>query len=127
MIAFRPAILSGIRPSQERHGLDPVAVGIFNESCVIALSVLRPQPGLDEDVRVIERADAASAGDMDDRSFVRGIFKAGFFVSDLDAAASRARAHGAAFAQEITQPAGNPYRTFALHDPDENVIQLFGA
>jgi hypothetical protein len=76
----------------------------------ISFALIRREEAL---VELIERSDAAAPGETGDRSYVRGIFKAGFFVSDLEAAVAPARAHGAAFSQEITQPAGNPFRTFA--------------
>jgi catechol 2,3-dioxygenase-like lactoylglutathione lyase family enzyme len=55
-----------------------------------------------------------------------GIFKLGFIVDDLDALAARLEGDGVAFNHGIVRPEGNPYRTFAVTDPDGNTIQFFG-
>ena len=57
---------------------------------------------------------------------VHGILKIGFEVADLDGLYSRARERHLDVFFEPTQPAGNPLRTFALKDPDGNIVQFFG-
>lgn len=56
----------------------------------------------------------------------QGFFKAGFVVPDLDGLETKLRGKRTAFSHGIVQPPGNPYRTFAVRDPEGNVIQFFG-
>jgi len=55
-----------------------------------------------------------------------GYFKAGFFVDDLDALEADLRARGGAFEHGVVRPQGNPLRTFAVRDPEGNLVQFFG-
>ncbi len=57
---------------------------------------------------------------------MRGFFKAGFVVANLDSAYSRLRQRGARIDFEIVRPPSGLYRTFGLRDPEGNLIQLFG-
>jgi len=77
-------------------------------------------------IEVIQRDSAAAPPTMPDRSYERGIFKAGFWVTDLDALASELVRKQAHFNHGIVTPPGAGYRTFVVLDPDANVVQFFG-
>lgn len=55
-----------------------------------------------------------------------GIFKIGFAVTDLQILHDRLEAEQVAFEFHILQPAGNPWRTFGVRDPEGNIVQFFG-
>lgn len=78
-------------------------------------------------VELIERAGAQAAPALPDRSHRHGLFKIGLVVADLEAWATRLGERGAAFQHGIVRPPNGPLRTFAISDPDGNVVQLFGA
>ncbi len=58
---------------------------------------------------------------------VRGMFKAGWVVEDLDRVHAAVVATGTPLWFPITAPPGGPYRAFGLKDPEGNLLQLFGA
>jgi hypothetical protein len=63
---------------------------------------------------------------LPDRSYERGIFKTGFWVADLDGLASELERKQVRFSHGIVVPPGADYRSFAVLDPDANVVQFFG-
>lgn len=80
----------------------------------------------DDLIEIIQRRDAAAPAAMPDRSFERGICKSGFWVKDLDALAAELERKRASFRHGIVVPPGADYRTFAVEDPDANIVQFFG-
>lgn len=77
-------------------------------------------------IEVIQRKAATAPTAMPDRSFEQGIFKAGFWITDLDGLASELERTRTRFSHGIVVPPGADYRTFAVLDPDANVVQFFG-
>lgn len=81
-------------------------------------------------IEIIQRDDtiAPAKGDDGQREAWRmqGYFKVGFFTDNLDALELELRKHDVIFDHGIVRPDGNPYRTFAVRDPDGNIIQFFG-
>jgi catechol 2,3-dioxygenase-like lactoylglutathione lyase family enzyme len=88
---------------------------------------LLSRPGALLEVLQLSTAKSRSAGGVPAKpESVHGILKIGFEVADLDGLYSRARERHLDVFFEPTQPAGNPLRTFALKDPDGNIVQFFG-
>jgi catechol 2,3-dioxygenase-like lactoylglutathione lyase family enzyme len=57
----------------------------------------------------------------------RGMFKAGWVVTDIDAVYAALTARGVTFWFPLVKPEGGPYRAFGLKDPEGNLLQVFGA
>lgn len=80
-------------------------------------------------VELIEHGDAVTLEEplpsADRRYLVHGLFKAGFFVADLDATVTRLRERGARFRGEVFQDAVLGARSILLLDNSGNVLQLF--
>lgn len=81
-------------------------------------------------IEIIERKDSRApmpaANGKREAYRTQGYFKAGFIVNDIDALEARLKTKGAEFSRGVVQPSGNPYRTFAVYDPEGNVLQVFG-
>lgn len=81
-------------------------------------------------IELIQRDDSRPAPARADgrRSAIeiQGIFKIGLSVTDLQGLHDRLEASGADFDYHIVQPDGNPWRTFAVRDPEGNIVQFFG-
>src|SRR5689334_16447601 len=77
-------------------------------------------------VEIVQRKSAVHPPSMPDRSHEWGIFKTGFWVEDLRAMESTLREKGAVFSHGIVTPRGANYQTFAVKDPDGNIVQFFG-
>jgi catechol 2,3-dioxygenase-like lactoylglutathione lyase family enzyme len=83
----------------------------------------------DDLIEIVQRATAVAppAAAAEDRSYEFGLFKVGFWVGDdLTALQATLKGTGAAFEFEITTPPRADYQTFAVTDPDGNVVQFFG-
>jgi catechol 2,3-dioxygenase-like lactoylglutathione lyase family enzyme len=83
----------------------------------------------DDLIEIVQRATAVAppAAAVEDRSYEFGLFKVGFWVGDdLTALQATLKGKGAAFAFAITTPPRADYQTFAVTDPDGNVVQFFG-
>jgi catechol 2,3-dioxygenase-like lactoylglutathione lyase family enzyme len=80
----------------------------------------------DDLIEIVQRAGAIAGPALEDRSFAFGLFKVGFWVDDLAGLEAQLRGQGAAFAFGITTPPRADYQTFAVTDPDGNVVQFFG-
>ena len=57
---------------------------------------------------------------------IHGILKIGFEVADLDKLFSTVKDRHLNVFFEPTKPENNPLRTFAVKDPDGNIVQFFG-
>jgi len=76
-------------------------------------------------IEIVQRARGEAPGD--EALFSRpGIAKIGFMTSDLDALHGHLEAAGVRFNHHIVRPEGNPWRTFAVRDPEGNIVQFFG-
>lgn len=76
-------------------------------------------------IEIVQRAQGAPPDDA--TLFSRpGIAKIGFVTSDLDALHDHLQAAGVRFNHHIVRPEGNPMRTFAVRDPEGNIVQFFG-
>jgi catechol-2,3-dioxygenase len=69
------------------------------------------------------RVDSAARG-LDVRL---GLFKAGFYVDDIDAAYAWLRVRGAEMDRRIVTDEALHARTFVMRDPEGNRLQLFAA
>lgn len=56
----------------------------------------------------------------------QGYFKAGVFVDDLDAVEAMLKARNAKFAFGPMKAKDDPFRSFAIVDPEGNLLQFFG-
>ena len=83
---------------------------------------------LERDGAMIEIVQRAQGTPPDDATlFSRpGIAKVGFIVGDLEALHARLEAADVRFNHHIVRPEGNPLRTFAVRDPEGNIVQFFG-
>jgi catechol 2,3-dioxygenase-like lactoylglutathione lyase family enzyme/ketosteroid isomerase-like protein len=83
----------------------------------------------DDLIEIVQRTGAvpAPAAATEDRSYEHGLLKVGFWVEDLAGLAAALKAKGTAFAFDITTPPRADYETFAVTDPDGNVVQFFAA
>jgi hypothetical protein len=63
---------------------------------------------------------------MADRSYQIGLFKLGFWVDRLEHLEAQLRQQGVRFSHGIVTPPGSDYRTFAVHDPEGNIVQFLG-
>lgn len=82
-------------------------------------------------VELQQRADSRDVHDMDGRRrnahTVMGVFKIGLHVADIDQTLSQLQRLEVPLLHGIVQlPASVGLRTFAVHDPEGNVIQFFG-
>lgn len=80
-------------------------------------------------VELIQRADTQPAPLRDGKRSavsVYGIFKLGLTVSDLQGLHDRLAQAGTSFDYHIVQPEGHSFRTFAVRDPEGNIVQFFG-
>jgi catechol-2,3-dioxygenase len=81
-------------------------------------------------IEIIQRTDTqpAPTGEDGKRSAIRtqGVFKIGLTVADLQGLHDKLRAGGVQFDYHIVQPDGNPWKTFAVRDPEGNIVQFFG-
>lgn len=81
-------------------------------------------------IELIQRADThpAPVGEDGKRSAIKtqGVFKVALTVANLQQLHDRIAAAGVAFDYHIVQPEGNPWRTFAVRDPEGNIVQFFG-
>lgn len=76
-------------------------------------------------IEIVQRARGGASSD--EVLFSRpGIAKIGFMTSDLDALHAHLEAAGVRFNHHIVRPEGNPWRTFAVRDPEGNIVQFFG-
>ncbi|HWC20566.1 MAG TPA: VOC family protein [Terriglobales bacterium] len=57
---------------------------------------------------------------------VQGIFKAGLFVDDLDAALTQLKSRRVSLAFDPFFDASMQCRMFAIHDNNDNILQFFG-
>lgn len=93
----------------------------------IRYALLRQGATLIELLQIPEaRPRSVAARDAGDASRIHGFFKAGMVVDDVAGLYQRLKAQGVAFAFELGQPAGGPYRAFGLNDPEGNLLQFFG-
>jgi catechol 2,3-dioxygenase-like lactoylglutathione lyase family enzyme len=83
---------------------------------------------------LIELVELAEAADLEERVpglkgryEVHGLFKAGFFVKDLDAEIARLRAKGVRFKGSLFEDPVARARSILVLDNDGNIIQLFEA
>jgi catechol-2,3-dioxygenase len=81
-------------------------------------------------VEIIQRADTRPAPTREDgkRSAIeiQGVFKVGLTVEKLQQLHDVLAAAGVEFDYHIVQPDGNRWRTFAVRDPEGNIVQFFG-
>jgi catechol 2,3-dioxygenase-like lactoylglutathione lyase family enzyme len=77
-------------------------------------------------LEIVQRDGAEDPPPLPDASYRLGIFKLGFVTCDIEALEAEMRRKGADFSHGLVQPPGNPWRTFAVRDPDGNLVQLFG-
>ena len=77
-------------------------------------------------IEVVQRDTASAPPRMPDRSYQHGIFKVGFWVADVDSLARELKQKKVAFVHGVVRPPGAGYRTFAVTDPEANVVQFFG-
>ncbi len=77
-------------------------------------------------IEIVQRESASTPGPMPDRSYERGIFKVGFRIEDLEGLAQELKRKDTIFLHGIVVPAGAHYRTFAIKDPEGNIVQFFG-
>ena len=82
----------------------------------------------DDLIEIVQRTAAAAppAAAARDRSSELGLFKVGFWVEDLAGLAAALEARATTFSHGIVTPPGATYQTFAVTDPDGNVVQFFG-
>jgi len=80
----------------------------------------------DDLIELVQREGASAPPAVPDRSYELGFFKTGFWVDDLAALETRLKVSGTAFSHGIVTPPGASYQTFAVTDPDGNVVQFFG-
>jgi catechol 2,3-dioxygenase-like lactoylglutathione lyase family enzyme len=80
-------------------------------------------------VEIVEHPDAfqldSRLPELQRRFLAHGVFKVGFFVTDLDAAVTRLRARGAVFKGDVFTDPVLAARSILLLDNSDNVIQLF--
>lgn len=95
------------------------------EQKVVAILLERDQ----SIIELIQRDDSSPApvGASGKRSAVQvqGIFKVGLAVTDLQGLHDQLEAAGVAFDYHIVQPDGLGRRTFAVRDPEGNIVQFF--
>jgi catechol 2,3-dioxygenase-like lactoylglutathione lyase family enzyme len=81
-------------------------------------------------IELLQIPDARSlrevAPNAPDQSRIRGFFKGGAVVADVEGLFQRLRARGVRFAFELGKPPGGPYRVFGVRDPEGNLLQFFG-
>jgi len=81
-------------------------------------------------VELIQRSDArplsAFAPAAEGAYQVHGFFKTGLHVRDVDAMHDRLRARGVAIAYPLGPTKDIPLRSFAVRDPEGNLLQFFG-
>jgi catechol 2,3-dioxygenase-like lactoylglutathione lyase family enzyme/ketosteroid isomerase-like protein len=110
---------------RERLGFETLREGVSPDGKT-GFALLRRQDDL---IEIVQRQGAVDppAAAAEDRSYERGLFKVGFWVGDgLAALEADLRAKGTAFEFGITTPPRADYQTFAVTDPDGNVVQFFG-
>lgn len=107
---------------EEMLGYQPVTRAASPDG-TIRIALLRRGDHL---LEIVEREGAEAPGPAPDRSLRHGIFKLGLVVPDVGGLEMEMRRKGAAFDHGLVQPAGNPWRTFAVRDPDGNRVQFFG-
>jgi Glyoxalase/Bleomycin resistance protein/Dioxygenase superfamily len=80
-------------------------------------------------VELVEHSEAfdleTRLPELQKRYLAHGLFKVGFFVSDLDATVKRLKSRGAAFRGELFTDEILGARSILLLDNSQNVIQLF--
>jgi catechol 2,3-dioxygenase-like lactoylglutathione lyase family enzyme len=83
---------------------------------------------LERDGAMIEIVQRAQGTPPDDATlFSRpGIAKIGFGTADLDALHAHLEAAGVRFNHHIVRPEESALRTFAVRDPEGNIVQFFG-
>ncbi len=69
---------------------------------------------------------AEVAPGLTDPSRLRGFFKGGMVVSDVEGLSRQLHVRGVRFAFELTEPNGGPYRVLGVRDPEGNLLQFFG-
>ena len=104
-----------------------------------ALEATRPPPdgpvvllvGTSAIVELQQRTDARDLHDRDglrrNAHTVLGVFKVGLRVEDIDRTLAKLESQNVPLLHGIVQlPDSVGYRTFAVHDPEGNVVQFFG-
>lgn len=80
-------------------------------------------------VELVEHSHAfdlkARVPESEKRYLVHGLFKAGFFVQDLEATIERLEKRGARFVGNVFTDQGAGARSILLLDNNDNVLQLF--
>jgi catechol 2,3-dioxygenase-like lactoylglutathione lyase family enzyme/ketosteroid isomerase-like protein len=109
---------------RDRLGFETLRDGASPDGAV-RFALLRRRDDL---IEIVQRQTplpppAAAAGD---RSHELGTFKVGFWVDDLAGLEAKLRGQANSFRHGIVTPEGADYRTFAVNDPDGNVVQFFG-
>lgn len=107
-------------------GFQEVQAGEVAERKIVFV-LFRKGDNLIEMVQLPDSAPApAAAGGEREAWRARGYFKSGFWVDDLDGLEARLRTKNATFMHGIVRPQGQPWRTFAVRDPEGNIVQFFG-
>jgi catechol 2,3-dioxygenase-like lactoylglutathione lyase family enzyme len=108
----------------ERLGFETLRQGTAPDGAM-RFALLRRRDDL---IEIVQRASAVMppAAAAADRSYELGTFKVGFWVDDLAGLNAKLKAQATAFKHGIVTPSGANYQTFAVTDPDGNVVQFFG-
>jgi catechol 2,3-dioxygenase-like lactoylglutathione lyase family enzyme len=107
---------------QDRFGFELLREGVSRDGTV-RFALLRSGDSL---IEILQRKDAEAPPAVPDASYRLGIAKLGFIVGDLDTLEQRLRDSEVRFFHGIVAPSGNPWRSFAVFDPDGNFVQFFG-